>query len=96
MTDAEQPDVAVDLVVTGRVQGVTFRAATAQEARRAGVRGWVRNEPDGSVAVHAEGPAAAVEALVAWCASGPALARVHDVRRSAGTVEGCGSFDVRG
>ncbi|WP_299054343.1 acylphosphatase [uncultured Nocardioides sp.] len=70
---------SVRLRVTGRVQGVSFRWATEQEARRLGVTGWVRNEPDGSVAAYAEGPADAVDALVAWAHDGPPSARVASV-----------------
>ena len=68
------------LVVTGRVQGVAFRQATVEEARRLGLAGWVRNLRDGSVEALAEGDRRAVEALVAWCRHGPRLARVQDVR----------------
>jgi acylphosphatase len=93
MTDASA--TAVDLVVTGRVQGVSYRAATEAEAQRLGVSGWVRNEPDGSVVVHAEGAADAVEALAAWCRSGPPPARVDDVRRSVGEAVGACGFTTR-
>jgi acylphosphatase len=67
------------LHVTGRVQGVWFRGSTEQEARRLGVHGWVRNRPDGSVEVLAEGEPAAVRALAAWCQHGPPAARVARV-----------------
>lgn len=65
--------------VRGRVQGVGYRASTQHEATRLGLRGWVANQPDGSVALEAEGPASAVAALLAWCARGPSLARVDGV-----------------
>ena len=56
------------MVVRGRVQGVAFRAATLDEARRiGGLAGWVKNLPDRSVEVLAEGARADVEALLAWC-----------------------------
>ena len=61
---------AADVVVTGRVQGVFFRAAMREQADRLGVTGWVRNEPDGSVRAHLEGPDGAVDRLVDWCAQG--------------------------
>ena len=70
---------AVDVRITGRVQGVSFRYYTSERARQLGVTGWVRNEPDGSVAGHFEGPADAVDALVAWCHEGPAAAHVDAV-----------------
>ena len=86
---------AVDVRVTGRVQGVAFRMYAEQQARRLGVAGWVRNEADGSVGGHFEGEAEAVDALVAWCRTGPPAARVEHVRvREAGDA-GDRSFGVR-
>ena len=67
------------VTVTGRVQGVGFRWAAAQRARSCSISGWVRNRPDGSVEAVFEGPADAVEALVAWMRRGPSGARVEDV-----------------
>jgi len=66
-------------IVRGDVQGVGFRAATAQEARRAKIAGWVRNRPDGSVEVEAEGTVPAVDDLIKWLRRGPSLARVTAV-----------------
>ena len=86
---------AVDVTVTGRVQGVAFRAYTQQRAERLGVTGWVRNEPDGSVAGHFEGDDAAVDALVDWCRTGPRMARVRNVAVREARVLGAGSFDLR-
>ena len=62
--------------VMGRVQGVAFRAHLADRAHAAGVAGWVRNQPDGSVEAIVEGAPAAVEKVVAWCREGPTWARV--------------------
>jgi acylphosphatase len=86
---------AVRATVTGRVQGVSFRYYAIEEARSLGVTGWVRNEPDGSVALHAEGADDAVDALVEWCRTGPALAKVRHVAVGAATETGATSFDVR-
>ncbi len=65
--------------VTGDVQGVGFRAAARAEAERRGVRGWARNELDGSVTIDAEGDPAALAAFLAWCRRGPRPARVDAV-----------------
>lgn len=65
--------------VVGRVQGVGFRHFTTQQARRLGVDGWVRNEPDGSVRVVAEGPREALDAFLDRLRQGPSGARVTDV-----------------
>ena len=69
----------VHAVVRGRVQGVSFRWHTVAEAERLGLAGWVRNRPDGSVELEAEGARDAVERLVAWCRKGPPAARVTGV-----------------
>jgi len=71
--------VARDVVVHGSVQGVFYRDSCRREAERLGVAGWVRNEPDGTVAGHFEGHVDAVDALVRWCHDGPPRARVGRV-----------------
>jgi acylphosphatase len=86
---------AVMVRVTGRVQGVAFRWYAVQEAERLGVRGWVRNEPDESVAAHLEGDDQAVEAMVDWCRRGPSSAVVRDVAVTAARPTGAASFDIR-
>lgn len=80
----------------GRVQGVFFRDTCRREAERAGVAGWVRNEPDGSVGAVFEGPVAAVEQLVAWCHAGPPHARVERVEVMETRPDGSTTFDVLG
>ncbi|HAP61965.1 MAG TPA: acylphosphatase [Cytophagales bacterium] len=71
--------VAKTAVVHGKVQGVWFRASTQQRAAELGVVGWVRNLPDGTVALHAEGTEQAVAALLDWCQTGPPQAIVNQV-----------------
>ncbi len=66
--------------VSGRVQGVFFRASTRDRARALDLDGWVRNLPDGSVEVLARGDDAALDALREWLHRGPPLARVTEVR----------------
>ena len=65
--------------ITGRVQGVGFRANTRDQARACGVNGWVRNLADGRVEALFEGPKPAVEQVVAWCSNGSSPARVSHV-----------------
>ena len=90
------PKERVRLVVTGRVQGVAFRQSTADEALKiGGLTGWVRNRPDGSVEVLAEGARPALEALVRYCRRGPRLARVEDVQASWEAAQGgLAAFDI--
>ena len=75
---ADQP-IARRLVIAGRVQGVGFRYAFADEARLRGLAGWVRNRRDGRVEALVSGTAPAVEAIIAWARTGPPAARVSSV-----------------
>jgi acylphosphatase len=86
---------AVDVVVTGSVQGVFFRASCAEQAQRLGITGWVANLPDGSVAGHFEGSPEAVDALVAWCHDGPRHAAVAAVSVDEVEAKDHRRFDVR-
>ena len=70
-------------VCRGRVQGVGFRASMAHEARRLGVRGWVRNRDDGAVEFLAAGAPDEVAQLLDWARSGPPGARVDSLRPEA-------------
>jgi acylphosphatase len=69
--------VRVRVFVEGRVQGVSFRYYTWQEAVRLGLSGWVRNLDDGRVEAVYEGPRAQVEEMLAWTRRGPILAHVE-------------------
>jgi acylphosphatase len=67
------------VMISGRVQGVFFRAETRDAARRYGVAGWVRNTRDGRVEAVLEGNSEDVEKMIQWCRSGPPQARVENV-----------------
>lgn len=67
------------IVVRGKVQGVFFRATTAETARGLGLSGWVRNSPDGSVEVMVKGEEEKLKELMEFCHKGPPLARVTEV-----------------
>ena len=84
------------LWISGRVQGVWFRDSAAREARRLGVRGWIRNLPDGRVETVAEGTPEAVDAYIRWCAQGPPLARVEDLERRPEEPEDLTDFAITG
>jgi len=83
------------VVVSGRVQGVFFRESARREAARRGVAGWVCNRGDGAVEAVFEGAAADVEAMVAFCSSGPRGADVDSVTTSDEEPEGLVGFEVR-
>jgi acylphosphatase len=69
----------VRLKISGRVQGVYFRASALQQAQKLGLTGWVMNCFDGSVEAVAEGARAKLDELIAWCRLGPSGARVTNV-----------------
>ena len=81
--------------VSGRVQGVSFRATTGDAARERGVDGWVRNLEDGRVEAVFEGPAEAVAGMVEFCHEGSDAAVVEDVEVSYEELEGLDGFRVR-
>lgn len=83
------------VVVSGRVQGVFFRDACRQEARAAGVAGWVGNRDDGRVEAVLEGEAAAVDRVVEWCRGGTSHADVRSVEVREEDPEGLTGFAVR-
>jgi acylphosphatase len=83
-------------VVHGRVQGVFFRDSTREQARSAGVAGWVRNRSDGAVEAVLEGPAEAVACVLRFLETGPPRAAVERIDVSEEQPEGLEGFDVAG
>ena len=92
-----EPDLArLRMLVHGRVQGVFFRHAAAEEARALGLRGWVKNLPNGDVEIVAEGPRRELKILAAWANQGPRLARVTGVEEEWSDYPGEeGAFAIR-
>lgn len=86
--------VARHVRVSGRVQGVWFRAWTKEQATALAIGGWVRNCDDGSVEAHLEGEAAAVDQLVEKMRRGPPGARVDDLQSREVTLEGLSEFAI--
>ena len=90
------PDVRrVHVTVRGRVQGVGYRESMRVAAERAGVSGWVRNRPDGSVEAEAEGPVDRLDQAVAWMSQGPPAARVDTTEVEDRQPCGDRGFEVR-
>ena len=88
-------DAAARFLVSGKVQGVWFRASTREQAVALGLRGHARNLDDGRVEVLAVGDADAIESLAAWLQHGPPLAKVDRVERTdVADVGGAGGFEV--
>jgi len=74
----------IQLKISGKVQGVYYRASMQRKARELGITGLVRNEPDGSVYAEAEGDEKQLETLLDWCRQGPPAAEVERVSAQAG------------
>jgi acylphosphatase len=81
--------------ISGRVQGVFFRDSCQTKASRAGVVGWVRNAPDGTVEAVFEGGPDAVQTMCDWCRNGPEQADVDHIEVTEEEPQGDTSFDVR-
>lgn len=85
----------VNIVITGKVQGVYYRASTKQKADELGIKGFVRNEPDGSVYVEAEASQEVLKQFVSWCHRGPERAQVEHVKITEALLKNFVEFEVR-
>lgn len=81
--------------VTGKVQGVYFRASTQAQAKQLGIKGWCKNEPDGSVLIIAEGSDENLNVLVSWCHHGPSNASVEKVLVESIEASGFDGFEIK-
>ena len=70
----------VRIIASGKVQGVFFRATTAEKARLLLLTGWIKNNKDGSIEGVFEGPEEAIKEIIEWCEEGPELAEVKDIK----------------
>ena len=87
--------VRARLLISGRVQGVFYRASCRNEGAARQLDGWVRNLPDGRVEALAQGPKEKVEDLIKWCYRGPSHARVDNIEVSyEEPAEDLKSFDI--
>jgi acylphosphatase len=88
-------EIARHVRVTGRVQGVFYRAWAQGQARELALSGWIRNCPDIAVEAHLQGSGEAVEQMIERMRSGPSGARVDDVDVEQAAVEPTGGFELR-
>ncbi len=87
-------DQHITIIISGKVQGVFFRAATKEKADELGVKGFVRNELTGNVYIEAEAPQEVLNEFVKWCKSGPPRAQVQHVEVMPGEVKDFISFSI--
>jgi len=88
-------DTAVRIIIEGAVQGVGYRAWAVREARRRGLRGWVRNRCDGSVEALLIGATGDIETMIEICRQGPRLAQVKRIVSEAAADDGVRQFHER-
>ena len=88
-------DSAVHIVVHGSVQGVFFRASTQSQATEHSLTGWVRNLPDGTVEIHAEGEKESLDRFIEWCRQGPPAANVQRLDLDWVASQSLSDFEVR-
>ena len=80
----------------GRVQGVFFRASTREKAKALGLTGYVKNQPDGSVLINAEGEQDQLKELLDWCLKGgPSGAKVTDIQTAEEELKGWDGFSIK-
>lgn len=84
-----------NILITGRVQGVWYRASAHRKANELRLTGFVRNMPDGSVYAEAEGPLENLRAFVEWCWEGPELAKVENVDVQEDIPQGFERFEIK-
>jgi acylphosphatase len=84
----------LDITVKGKIQGVSYRAATKAVADQLGVRGTIKNEANGDVIIEAEGEPAMLEMFLDWCNEGPQHAEVTAVETNEGELKNYRNFEV--
>jgi acylphosphatase len=84
----------LDIIVKGKVQGVFYRKATKAVADQLGVRGFVKNEPNGDVFIAAEADNTTLEMFMDWCNEGPQDAEVTSVETNEGDLKNYRNFEV--
>lgn len=85
----------VNIRISGRVQGVGFRYSARSVARSNNIRGFVRNEPDGSVYIEAEGEDENIRQFTEWCHIGPGGGKIDEVNISQGKMRDFEKFEIR-
>lgn len=86
---------ALSITAYGRVQGVYFRVSTREQALALSIKGWCKNQKDGSVLIHAEGTDEMLKAFVVWCYQGPMMAKVNEVKAEEVPVGCFTDFEIR-
>ena len=86
---------AIHIIVHGQVQGVWFRAGTKAKAGELGILGWVKNRPEGTVEIHAEGEKSQLDNFIGWCRTGTPAANVTSLDINPMPLQNFTSFEIR-
>ena len=86
---------AIHIIVHGRVQGVWFRAGTKERADELGLFGWVKNQSEGSVEIHAEGEKLQLENFILWCRIATPASNVTSLDLNLTSLQNFTSFEIR-
>ena len=84
----------IKLIIKGKVHGVGFRFSCMEQAYRCNIKGFVKNQTDGSVLIEAEGVDSDLNTFRAWCTHGPVWARVSEVKESSGEIKNFKAFEI--
>jgi acylphosphatase len=85
----------LNIHVSGKVQGVFFRASSKEQADQLGVKGFVRNEPNGDVYIEVEGDEEQLKIFSDWCSRGPTRARIDSIKVEEEDVKNFASFEIK-
>jgi acylphosphatase len=85
----------INITIIGRVQGVGFRHAARDQARYLGIKGFVKNNPNGTVYIEAEGDDMALSQFVRWCRQGPPFSRVEELEVVDGLFKSYSVFETK-
>lgn len=85
----------INIRITGKVQGVFYRKNTVQQALRLNIKGFVQNQPDGSVYAEAAGSGEALDQFINWCKNGPDQAEVTEVKTENGERKNFEEFIIK-
>ncbi len=86
---------AVHVYVSGKVQGVFYRANTKNKANELGINGWIKNRKDGRVEAFFEGEDEKVQQMISWCWKGSPIAEVDDVMVEVSKSQNLQSFEIK-
>ncbi len=92
--ESRQPTKHLNIKISGFVQGIFFRLTAKEKAEKLDIRGFSRNQPDGSVYIEAEGDEKSLSEFIKWCHQGPSLAKVEKVEISEGLLKHFSEFEA--